>query len=373
MHAGDWTGRPIILTSTQQRVRCGKVCQYVDTGERIDMHRKLLVVAIATVLLLGTASLPSNAAAREVKYAGMCNASAAVALDSRKFIVADDEHNVLQIYDKTVPAKPFQSVPLSKVFAGEILDGDDEEIDLEGAATLGEKIFWIGSHSTSKKAKYRPARHRLFAITATPGKNGTFDIARAGKIYTTLIADLGKDDRFSQYKLAAAREIAPKDLGGLSIEGLAATPEGALLIAFRNPLRGGKVENGVLVGGMAFAVPLLNPLEVIDGKPAKFGDPLEMDLAGYGIRSIEARKNDYLVVAGPYHENAASAGHKREPSRLHLWSGNTDRQKPIGLKQLNIEAAFFYPGDDQYVQLLSDDGADCKNYFRSLTMRISPR
>ena len=54
-----------------------------------------LATTIVFFLLSGTAFLPIKAIAQEVKYVGMCNASAAVALDANKFIVADDEDNIL--------------------------------------------------------------------------------------------------------------------------------------------------------------------------------------------------------------------------------------------------------------------------------------
>ena len=332
------------------------------------MKTKLRLPLIIIFLLSSTVFLPIRAFAQEIQYEGMCDASAAVALNTNKFIVADDENNVLKIYDKNVLDKPLQTVPLSDVFPGEIQEGDDLEIDLEGAAVLDDKIFWIGSHSTSKKGKFRPARHRLFALQIKPDTSGNFTPNRVGKIYTTLVADLEKDTRFNKYKFCEAKAITPKDIGGLSIEGLAATPDGSLLIGFRNPLSGGNVENGRLVGGQALLVTLLNPLEVIEGKEARFGDPIDLDLNGYGIRSIESRNNkEYLIVAGPYHENLGSKDQKREESRIYLWSDKPRWIEKIRLNDLNIEAAFFYPQDDKkQVELLSDDGKpNCNKRFRS--------
>lgn len=332
------------------------------------MKTKLRIIII--LLFSSMLFLSIRAVAQEVQYEGLCDASAAIALNANKFIVADDENNVLKIYDKNVLGKPLQIVPLSTIFPGEIQDGDDLEIDLEGAAELDGKIFWIGSHSTSKKGKLRPARHRLFALQIKPEANGNFATNRVGKIYTTLVADIEKDTRFNKYNFPEAKTITPKDIGGLSIEGLAATPEDNLLIGFRNPLSGGKAEkNGRLVGGHALLVKLLNPLEVIEGKEAKFGDPIELDLNGYGIRSIELHnKKEYLIVAGPYHENLGAEDQKREESRLYLWSDNKPNWlENIRLNDLNIEAAFFYPQDDQtQVELISDDGKPkCNNRFRS--------
>jgi len=321
--------------------------------------------------MLCTFFLSASVAAEEIKYGGMCNASAAVALDGQHFIVADDEDNTLRIYDKNVTAKPFQTVPLSKMFPGEIQDGEDLEIDLEGAAVLGGNIFWIGSHSTSKKGKYRSARHRLFALQVKADANGKFVTSRVGQIYTNLVTDLEKDSRFNKYEFHEAKGIKSKDRGGLSIEGLAGTPEGGLLIGFRNPLSGGKVEKDKLVGGKSLLIPLLNPLEVIEGKTASFGDPIELDLDGYGIRSIELLNDKKLmIVAGPYHESVEAENKGQEQFRLYFWSSGKPRWlESINLKNLNVEAAFVYPQKvNLSVQLLSDDGKPkCENSFRSRT------
>ncbi len=303
-----------------------------------------------------TAFHPIEAIAEE--YVGMCNASAAVALDKNTFIVADDEDNILQIYDRNKRV-PLQTVSLSTIFPGEIEDGKKLEIDLEGAATLGDKIFWIGSHSASKDGRYRPARHRLFALQIKQVENGKFVASRVGKVYSKLLEDLEKDDRFKRYRIHRAKTIVSKDIGGVSIEGLAATPAGGLLIGFRNPLSGGK--------GKALLVTLLNPLEVIEGKQARFGNPTDLDLDHSGIRSIEFHKKDeYVIVAGDDNEH-----NKHKKSRIYLYSyPDKPRKIDINLDDFNAEAAFFYPQDDASVQLFSDDGSNCdvKNKrFRSRT------
>ncbi len=331
-----------------------------------------LAAAVCLCLLFVVVAPPSGAA-RELSYAGMCDASAAEALDGDNFVVADDEDNVRRIYNRTVTTGPIQKLSLSAIFPGEIQDGEDQELDLEGAAVPGDKIFWVGSHSASKKGKFRPARHCLFALQIKQDAvTRTFITERVGKkIYRTLLSDLEKDHRFDKYKIQEAKTIRPKDVGGLSIEGLAATPEGALLIGFRNPLSGGEMKDGKLTGGRALIVPLLNPSEVLEGGVARFGDPVELYLDGLGIRSLERRRGDkYLVVAGPYDENLGADGQRREESRLYLWSRRSGRLHPlekIGLGGLNVEAAFFYPRKKRQVQLLSDDGKPtCGGSFRAL-------
>jgi hypothetical protein len=296
-------------------------------------------------------------------YRGMCDASAAVALDENTFVVANDEDNNLRIYRKNNPDE-LQTIKLSEVFKDKIFDGNNLEIDMEGAAWINNKIFWIGSHSTGKNGKLRLARHRLFALQIVPDRNGKFTATAVSGIYTELIFDIEKDSRFIDFKLTEAMKIKPKEAGGLNIEGLAATPEGHLLIGFRNPLQSGK----------ALIVELINPLEVIEGKKVKFASPMTVDLGGLGIRSFEYDKaqKQYLIIAGSYLDNNDFPS----TNRLYLWSGNRGEkprlQENVNLTDFNAEAAFFYPKDKAgIVQLFSDDGkAICNNNFRSLSQKF---
>jgi len=340
------------------------------------MKRFLLcgvLISASIILYLQTENVAAQMTEENI-YQGMEDASAAVALSEEDFIVANDEDNDLRIFGKN-KSEAKQIVKLSEVFKDKIFDGEDLEIDIEGAAQLGDKIFWIGSHSTSKKGKFRAARNRLFAVSAK-SLDGKYLVKAVGEIYTTLIADLEKDSRFNAYKFKDAKTITPKAIGGLSIEGLAAAPDGALLIAFRNPLAGGKTVGDFLIGGKALIVKLINPNEVIEGKPAKFAAPIELDLGGYGIRSLEYNpsKNHFLIVAGPYHENVETETHKIEITHLYAWSGKASdvpkHLKQIDLKGFNIESAFFFPQKRKEAVLLSDDGTLDKQNFRKTTRKL---
>ncbi len=311
----------------------------------------------------------------KIHYAGISNPSGAVALDSRRFIVADDEDNLLRIYDRDITAQPLQVIALKDVFKNAIIDGEDLEIDLEGATLLNDTFFWIGSHSTSRKGSFRPARQRLLAMQIKPDNDGQYSAGKTGSIYTRLIADLEQDKRFDKYHFSKAKTLLPKAMGGLSIEGLATTPENGLLIGFRNPLNGGIEKNGRLKKGRALLVLLLNPFDVISGLAARFGDPIELNLGGYGVRDIVLRKkHKYLIVAGPYHDNEVTEDHKYEKTKLYSWSsksGKLKELKKIDLKDMNIESAFFYPENNDTIQLLSDDGKLLPNIgFRSVRLKL---
>lgn len=301
-------------------------------------------------------------------YRGRSNVSGAVALDDCHFIVADDEDNQLSIFDKHQPKALKPSITLSNVFDGQIKDDKQEELDLEGAARINDIYFWIGSHSTSSKGKSRPARHRLLGIHITETKPGQFKAKRCGAIYNHLITDLKRDIRFIPYGFDRAENIAPKAIGGLSIEGLADTPEQGLLIGFRNPLAGGDIKDDKLIAGKALLINLLNPLAVLQGQAAEFAQPIELNLDGLGIRDIARLKDhNYLIVAGPYHANE----NRLEKHRLYSWDSESrklDRLEYIDLKDWNIEAAFFFPTQVDRIELLTDDGE--QKGFQCISMTL---
>ncbi len=291
-------------------------------------------------------------------YRGICDASAAVALGKDHFVVGDDELNVIRVYKRGQP-ESVKQVDLSSLLGTK----PEKESDIEGAATIGNRIFWISSHGTNKDGEVQDRRRRLFATEVVDGDAPT--VRAVGKPYTKLVEVLSTDPRLIKYNLAAAATKPPKTEGALNIEGLADTAEGGLLIGFRNPIPGGR----------ALIVPLTNPNEAISGAPVKLGDPVEIDLGGRGVRSIERIGASYLIVAGPIDDEGAFD--------LYRWSGNAKEDPAkvtsVKLSGLNPEALFAIP-ETEDVQILSDDGTekiagkDCKKApreaqnFRSITV-----
>lgn len=305
----------------------------------------------ATLLtgVVGACSQQSSMAAKDTgTCSGMCDASAVAFLDEDHFIAATDEDNLLRLYSRKTGGAPLQMFPLS----GFMGVAEDDEADIEGTARIGEKDFWIASHGRNKNGKDRPARRQLLATVATK-VDGRVRIQPVGLPYTTLLRDLTGNEQTSRLGLTAASMHAPKDLGGLNIEGLAATPEGYLLIGFRNPIPGGR----------ALIIRLENPEEVIEGKTARFGDPILVDLGGLGIRGMcGLESGGYLIVAGPSSGDASSA--------LYLWSGDNGasrRIREVDFTGLNPEAIALFPDDhgSRFLVLSDDgtmnvDGVDCK-------------
>jgi hypothetical protein len=312
--------------------------------------------ALAALLATG---LPALADAQQITtYSGPCDASAAVALDAAHFVVGDDEHNTLHIYRQGQP-QAVGSLDLS----GFLASAAGKESDIEGAAAVGSRIYWITSHGRNSKGKAQPDRQRFFATEVLPGQPPT--LKSVGQAYVHLLRDMAGADALKPYRLGDAARLAAEADGGLNIEGLAATPEGTLLIGLRNPLPQQR----------ALVIPLLNPGEVIAGSRARFAAPIELDLGQRGIRSIERVGSSYLIVAGPTADRGNFA--------LFRWSGRTgDAATPVAgveLKDLRPEALFALSGSNR-VQLLSDDGGvkvdgvECKKLpaarqtFRSLTI-----
>ena len=295
-------------------------------------------VALMALGLVVTAAAADPPAGAVIEYQGLCNASAAVALDGGRFLVADDEDKpktFLRVYRSGRPEGPLSALPLPND-ALELDPSKDLEVDIEGAARIGDRIYWIGSHSANNEGRPRPNRCRLFATRViTEGSEVRVEVV--DRPYK----DLDKDDGYAEFGLKKAGKLAPEGAGGLSIEGLAATPRGDLLIGFRNPVP----------GGTALIAMLKNPKGVTDGKPAKFGAPIRLDLGGLGVRSLEWAEslNAYLIVGGLPGEGAGS--------RLFRWSGDPERRPEpvpgIDLTSLNPEALFV---EDRTATVLSDDG-----------------
>lgn len=292
-----------------------------------------------------------------VVYNGRCDASAAAALDADHFIVANDEDNRLQIYRRGNPDPLGAGVDLSA-----FLDAVKES-DLEGSATAGSRIYWISSHGRNKEGKFQERRHRFFATDIAAGTPPSVKPVGA-KPYTKLLDDMLADAALKPL-LEKASKKAPEAKGGLNIEGLAATPDGKLLIGFRSPIP----KNGALIAVLE------NPGDVLDGKTARFGAPIFLKgLGKSGIRSIELVDGRYAVVSGPPADKGRFA--------LHRWSGKPDEAAtPVGIdfRGLRPEALFVVaPG---MIQVLSDDGGvkvkgkECKDLpedkqtFRSMLLK----
>lgn len=295
--------------------------------------------ALPFVLLLAiaggaTAQDPQRLERTTTSFRGPCEASAALPLASGMFVVADDDKKDLRVYRKDQAGEPTK-IETSKI------PGLEKTDDLEGAARICDVLYWITSHSSNKNGEAKPGRRLFFAVRIDPE---SLTLKPVGKPYTGLLDGLQGDARYARYKIASAAKLPAEEPGALNIEGLAATPDGRLLIGFRGPILGDK----------ALVVTLENPDSVIHGQPAVFGDPIDLDLRGLGIRSLEywpARKT-YVILAG-------SSGASSQ-FQIFRWSGKAG-DKPVPMDDVDlaglIPEALFFDGDELHI--LSDDGDVC--------------
>jgi len=275
---------------------------------------------------------------RPSRYPGMCDASGAVPVSSNLFLVASDEDNVLRLYRSDEPGHPLKEYDYNQFLR---VHGKSLEADLEAAARIGDRAFWMGSHGRNRVGKFRENRDRFFA-TDIKVEGGEVFLEPVGQPYEKLLDDLLEDPRFAQFRLAEASLHAPKEEWALNIEGLSATPEGHLLIGFRNPVPEGK----------ALIIPMLNPNEVVQGQRANLGSAIRLDLGGLGIRDMEYFEGTYIIIAG----SIGGGSH----FQLYSWAGGQALPQPIKVKHLNEyhpEAIIIYPDKGlQEMQILSDDG-----------------
>ncbi len=300
---------------------------------------------------------------REVVFTESCDASAAVPLDHRLMAVADDEDSILRVYDVDQGGAPIRSVDLS---AGLFPPGEREkgraekkkkkkkrktgpggpsepprprrapESDIEAAVRVGDVAYWMTSHGRNRAGKRKDARQLFFATTARDADDA---LVLLGRSYELLLDDLLADERYAPFDLAGASRLAPKDEGGLNLEGLGLRPQGGVWLGFRNPIPGGK----------ALLAALLNPERLIEGERARLGEPLLLDLGGLGIRELSSWRGRTLILAGPYAQG--------DGSRLFSWDG---RGAPLELPGIDLSdfrpEAFFAPEGRDEILLLSDDG-----------------
>ncbi len=330
------------------------------------MGKKRVLAILLSACLGALTSGQASTAPVVTEFFGACDASAAAALDETLFVAASDEDNALRIYRKNKSGSPVSTLDLTSFLK---TDSNDPEADIEAAARIGDRIFWISSHGTNGKGEYSPNRRRFFA-TKLNWLDGSVNLVPEGVPYDKLVNDITNLPDLKNENIGKAAKIAPKQPGGLNIEGLSATPGGALLIGLRNPVPDGK----------ALLIPLENPLDVIAGKSAILGSPIRLALGGRGVRSIEyvPALNSYLIIAG-----LPGVGGKFE---LYRWSGSPSEEAKLvrGVKfdGFQPEGMIVYPGDESKAQIFSDDGTKkfagkfckklpvAKRHFRSVWVEL---
>ncbi|MBI1839531.1 MAG: hypothetical protein HYR88_01605, partial [Verrucomicrobia bacterium] len=314
------------------------------------------------------ASAAGFASTRYLLSAG--DGSTGIPLPGNRVVIGDDENEVLRVYDRSLSGLPLQRFNMTPALGlTDIENGIPREVDIEGSTRVGDRLFWIGSHSNSEIGDLRPNRSRIFATDLSLQADG-IDLAYAGR-YDHLKEDLvawdtsnghGKGANYYGLAQSAAQGVDPKarDGSGFNIEGLAMAPGSVEIgyIGLRAPLAPAARRTHALI------VPVLNftALAVSGGPPgsSKIGNPIEMDLFGRGFRSIEGVGNHYLIVAGP---PGPASGRYPSDFRLYTWTGDPQdapELRTAALDGLNPEGIVELPtppwNPSTPFQLISDNG-----------------
>src|SRR6516164_784856 len=328
-------------------------------------EHSITLVLVITFSACAAISAEQFSLSAPVLFEGAVDGSAGADVGGGFFVGATDENNELRLYDvKGGPSLKTLDVGVEAAVKSALGLEKIDECDLEGAAKIGDLIFWIGSHGRNKDAQEKKERQVLFATKLRGvGKDAKLEIA--GEVYTQLIDDLLQDSALAPFDLAKAATLAPKDEGALNIESLA-TDGDKLWIGFRNPKNKAKE---------ALLVPLLNPTEAIkEGTRAKLGDPVPLKLGGLGVRDMVAWSDGFLIIAGDYRDRFEQGA---KPSRVFYWKPGTDPQDiGVDFGDLNPEAVVIIgQGDKARILILSDDGKypgrSDKNVFRAVWLQAN--
>ena len=287
-------------------------------------------------------------------YRQTCDGSFGVGLDSHYFVDGNDEDQGLRVYLRGADAGPVKTIDVS---AGLGVASSDE-VDLEDAARIGDRMFVVSSHGRNKDGKLERTRYRFFALdvggtapnvslTVVGYTSTLFDeLLKSANWVTPNQAVIAALTAASKLGKATEASLAPK-LDGSNIEGLAWLPTVSrpkqLVLGFRNPV----------VGSDAILVTLLNADAVVTGATPQFGEATLLNLGGLRVRGMawSPVHAAVLILAGP-----KDAG---GPFRLYRWAGGGSAALVTTIAEVPAdsgpEALVVYPNSHD-VQILFDQG-----------------
>ncbi len=265
-----------------------------------------------------------GAPSRTRYHTGSSDASTAIRWGRFMFVANDEPVDGssadVRLYDRLRSGLPIREFDFSAEL--DICPGEPE-VDIEGSARVGRRIYWIASMSNSKSGKCRRSRHRIFR-TDIVGSGAAASLRFIGS-YDGLRKDLREWDAANGDRLGLAASAAceadndcspacpdaggcpgtgiePKRVDGFNIEAFEIDSGGAAL-AFRAPLQpvsGPNARTRALVVGIVdfeswFAQAMVNPtppqLNLVNDEFWDFGSR--------GFRSLEVDGTGrYLILAG---------------------------------------------------------------------------
>jgi hypothetical protein len=306
------------------------------------------------------ASAASATPSATIWQTGMSDASDGIALDSNYYISADDELDVINVYDRYNSGLPLVSFDYTNLVG--LTDPSKPETDIEGSVTSPNntsKKYFIGSMSTGGSSfSIRPNRDILFATLVTGTGAATAFTVNGRVTLRSQIVSWG-DLHGYDFSASAAAGIDSKSVSGFAIEAMAFGPDGTTLyIGLRAPLVPTNTRtNAVIIPIQNFETWFNNGLP--SGNPT-IGAPIELNLGGRGFRDlIRLANGTYIIIAG----NPAGSP---TTSAIYKWTGNAfDAPIPVTTSAdgiLNLEGVLpvtigTHISTSQ-LQVISDGGSD---------------
>jgi predicted extracellular nuclease len=360
------------------------------TGSGASRNLKINPVGVGNANITVTVSDGSGTSNYAIAYAASANdgtpttqfltgtsdASTAIPVGGTFFLEADDENQVLRLYDYTKSGLPVAGFDFTSSLGLTQTDGSGvlREVDIEASTKIGDtdggklRIFWLGSQSNSDDGKSRPNRDRIFATDIT-GTGASTTLSYTGR-YNFLREDIinwdvnnghGKGVNYYGLAASAAAGVGSKQSNGYNIEGLEIAPDNTTAyIAFRAPQIPPSGRSNALIVTVTNFTSLISASGGGTQGSAQFGAPIELDLGGRGIREIRKNPNNqYVIIAGP----AGDAGAAPNDFRLYTWNGNPSSTPQLRAAtfppSFNPEGIISIPDnltDAAKIQVISDDG-----------------
>jgi hypothetical protein len=234
---------------------------------------------------------------------------------SNEAIGKDEDRHAVQVFERDGD-NAFRWVRDETIFKP---DDDDTCLyaDFEGLALSGDRLYVLGSHSSSHKKQkagnsYKKNRKALLELETDSCKSRNslleFGIDAQARL-TSPGRQIKTKAMLHDHPVLGAFTALPSKENGVDIEGLAAR-DGALYLGFRGPVLR---ENFV-------------PIARID--PSGNDDPelLFVKLGGRGVRDMAATTDGFLILAGPN-------GDQEWSFELYHWDGRdmvTGTDRPQG-------------------------------------------
>ena len=298
---------------------------------------------------------------------GSCDASAIADVGGGYFYVADDENNILRLYNSQLSGMPLRTVNAEGFANG------SEEYDVEGATVSddGKTIYWITSLANSKKGKEKPYRNRAFTTKINgSGVEATLTSGAYSEKFRDAMIKFGDDNGWSFSASASfANSMIPKRIDGFNVEGLTlkTNGNGAAYIAFRAPCVPKKGVTPTSSNRKYAVMATVENFEQIfsgSGKSSttpQVGAPVLFDFGGLGIRSIERVGDYYVIIAGLFEGGGTP--------KAYLWDGTTNENAdPItvnggNLTEMSLALENIAVGGDGHPEALTARQEDNKLYL----------